>query len=129
MSDDGPPLRRVAARAVGVVALLLSGTVAANVPQREQGSDPTRPLGPAAVAGTAGAAMARPALHSVLIGADRRVAVIDGRRMGEGEEYNGIKVWQILPEGVVVSVNGSPRMLLELGNAGARAAGLRKEWR
>lgn len=127
--SDGRPLWRIAVRALGVVALLLTGAVAANVPQREQGSDPTRPLRRAAVVSTAGTALVRPALHSVLIGADRRVAVIDGRRMGEGEEYNGIKVWQILPEGVVVSVNGSPRMLLELSNAGARAAGLRKEWR
>ncbi|MEQ8857031.1 MAG: general secretion pathway protein GspB [Pseudomonadales bacterium] len=79
--------------------------------------DPTQPLR-ATGSGKSGAAPPqRPSLSSVLIGQDRRFAVIDGRRMTEGESRAGIKVWEIRADRVVVSVNGSPRMVLEIGNS------------
>lgn len=82
-------------------------------------SDPTQPLRPSAVrpAGAPGGEVERPTLESVLIGQGRRVAVIDGRRMTEGEERHGVKVHRIRADGVVVSVNGSPPMTLSISNS------------
>ncbi|MDZ7670263.1 MAG: hypothetical protein U5Q16_12890 [Gammaproteobacteria bacterium] len=79
--------------------------------------DPTRPLtaaAPAAVPDQRG----RPVLQSLLIGPDRRLAVIDGQPMSEGEERRGMKLWEIHANGVVVSVNGSAPMRLSLTHAG-----------
>ncbi len=80
-------------------------------------SDPTRPLRAPAAAAAPVSARERPSLDSVLIGPRRRVAVIDGQRMSEGESRSGIKVWEIRPDSVVVSVNDSPRLVLEIGNS------------
>lgn len=79
--------------------------------------DPTRPLTAAAPA-AAPDQRSRPVLQSLLIGPDRRLAVIDGQRMNEGEERRGMKLWEIHADGVVVSVNGSARMRLSLTHAG-----------
>lgn len=98
-------------------ALLLSA--AARVAVADVPVDPTRPLLVSAQVATAtGAVPDRPTLASVLIGPERRVAVIDGRRMSEGEEREGIKVWRIRPDGVEVSIGGAPRMLLALPGSG-----------
>jgi MSHA biogenesis protein MshK len=95
--------------------LVMAAYAAANVPGMK---DPTRPLAAAASKVSApGAERTHPTLESVLIGAGRRVAVINGRRMTEGEEHQGMKVWKIRPGEVVVSVDGSPRMTLEITNS------------
>lgn len=99
-----------------VLLLGLAAAAGANVPDLQ---DPTRPLKAAPVAaghGVPGKASPRPTLQSVLIGPRRRVAVIDGYRMTEGQERRGLKVWKIRSDGVVVSVDGSPRMTLKLTN-------------
>jgi ribosome maturation factor RimP len=94
--------------------LVMAAYAAANVPGMK---DPTRPLAAAASKVSApGAERTHPTLESVLIGAGRRVAVINGRRMSEGDVQQGVKVWEIRPDGVVVSVDGSPRMTLKIGN-------------
>jgi MSHA biogenesis protein MshK len=97
----------IAAMAQGAVAAGPGGLI-----------DPTRPLVAAVKADAAAPQDARPALESLLVGSDRRVAVIDGQRMHEGEERGGLKVWEIRSDGVVVSVNGAERMLLSFTNPG-----------
>ncbi len=94
---------------------LLPAAVAANVTV----DDPTRPLRPAGQPASATAVAPRPTLESVLIGSQRRVAVIDGQRLSEGESRGGLKIWRIEPEGVEVSVNGS-RMVLKMPRSGVR---------
>lgn len=95
---------------------LLGASASANVPAS---ADPTRPLR-VAPALSAPAAVRRPTLESVLIGPSRRVAVIDGQRLREGERRGGLKVWRILPEGVEVSIDGAQRLLLEIPRNGVR---------
>lgn len=80
--------------------------------------DPTRPLrAPAVGVDAVASGRPQPTLNSVLVGAERRVAVIDGHRMTEGQERQGIRVWEIRPDGVVVSVDGSRRLLLQMASA------------
>jgi MSHA biogenesis protein MshK len=106
------PAVKLALGSALLVVLMANGV--ANVPD---GRDPTRPLRPSvSTAPAASAERVRPTLESVLIGAGRRVAVINGRRMSEGDVQQGVKVWEIRPDGVVVSVDGSPRMTLKIGN-------------
>jgi len=67
--------------------------------------DPTAPpLAPQT--STASIAQTRPHLTSVLIAADRRVAVIDGRTLVEGESAAGLTLLAVRPNGVTVRVNG-----------------------
>ena len=99
-----------------VSALLFVGVLQAGGASAA-GRDPTRPpsarvLGPVVQASTA-----VPELSSVLIGADRRLAVIDGKVMAEGEMRSGVKVWQIKSDRVVVSVAGRKPMTLMLDKA------------
>ena len=95
--------------------LLLTGALAAGcvfadgVPR-----DPTQPPGYASSWPKATKSTKLPRLSSVLIGADRRLAVVDGRLMSEGEERSGMKVWEIKPDRVVVSVSGQQRVTLLL---------------
>lgn len=96
---------------VSLLALaMLAGPVLAMV-------DPTRPLGSGAAVITAGDAV-RPSLDSVLIGPGRRVAVIDGRAISEGEARGGVRVWRITPQGAEVSVGDGPRLRLDLKPSG-----------
>jgi hypothetical protein len=102
----------------GLVALLLCAAAGANVPEETVLEDPTRPLRKPAAAAAGGAVPAgRPTLNSVLVGPDRRHAVIDGRRLAEGESHGGVRVLEIHPNRVVVSTDGSPRLVLEIANA------------
>ena len=97
-------------RAALALLAVLAGSAAAMV-------DPTRPLGPGATALPA-ADSGRPALDSVLIAPGRRVAVIDGRAISEGESRGGVRVWRITPDGVEVSVGDGPRLRLDLKHSG-----------
>lgn len=47
-----------------------------------------------------------PVLSSVLISEQRKLVIIDGRLLGEGEQSGGIRVWQINPDHAVVSISG-----------------------
>lgn len=116
MCDRWPYDRAWALVLLCLAQLAAAVPASANVPAA---ADPTRPLraGPEP---SAPAAARRPTLESVLIGPTRRVAVIDGQRLREGEMKGGLKVWRILPEGVEVSVNGAERLLLVFPRNGVR---------
>ena len=47
-----------------------------------------------------------PVLSSVLISEQRRLVIIDGQLLGEGEQSGDIRVWQIKPDHAVVSIGG-----------------------
>ena len=78
------------------------------------GRDPTKPPGSLNIAPKVVETAGVPRLTSVLIGEDRRLAVIDGRLMYEGEERSGLRVWEILPDRVIVSRAGQQPMTLML---------------
>ena len=75
--------------------------------------DPTKPMAyspataPVAMAGT-------PQLSSVLVADDRRVAVLNGHLMVEGEERAGVKLWRVQADRVVVSVAGREPVTVRL---------------
>ena len=79
--------------------------------------DPTRPLA-ATVRSTAAAAGARPAaavvppqLQMVLVGHDRRYAVIDDELLAEGDAIRGLALLKILDDAVVLKTPNGPRTL------------------
>jgi len=82
--------------------------------------DPTRPLQSSGGQTMPHAERPRPILASLLVGPDRRIAVIDGMAMIEGQQAAGVKVWKIHADGVLVSVDGAPRTKLTLKNADIR---------
>ena len=107
--------RTCRAIAGALTLLAMAGVSAADVPVLK---DPTRPLRSTASAGKpVSDPVERPTLESVLIGGGRRFAIINGSRMAEGDERHGVKVLEIRPGGVVVSVNGSSRVTLEITNS------------
>ncbi len=59
-----------------------------------------------------------PRLSSVLIGGDRRLAVIDGRVMAEGDVNNGVRVRRITSGRVVVTLDDRTPVTLLLDTAG-----------
>lgn len=72
-------------------------------------SDPTRPP---AVEAAAAAPTAPARLQSILVGAERRLAVIDGELLAEGEAAAGFKVEAVLADEVRVRLaDGSLRSL------------------
>lgn len=80
-------------------------------------TDPTRPLrGASSTPGRTDPGEV-PQLTSVLISAERRLAVIDGAVLQEGEERDGLKVWKISADRVVVSVAGRQPVTLLLDKA------------
>ncbi len=76
--------------------------------------DPTRPLfvpRPPGAAGATPAPVVLPVLQLVLMGADRRYAVIDGELLAEGDAIRGLTLKQILDDGVVLITPNGPRTL------------------
>ncbi len=80
--------------------------------------DPTRPLAamvrPGAVApGTARphVPVALPQLQLVLVGGERRYAVIDGELLAEGESFRGLPLLQVMKDAVVLKTPNGPRTL------------------
>jgi MSHA biogenesis protein MshK len=73
-------------------------------------TDPTRPPTNWEPKPTAGASQPRaaPQLTSVLVSAARRVAVIDGVTLAEGETANGITVVRVARDWVDANVRGAP---------------------
>ena len=59
-----------------------------------------------------------PRLSSVLIGDDRRLAVIDGELMAEGDVSNGLRVQRIISDRVVVTLDNSASVTLMLDTLG-----------
>ena len=79
--------------------------------------DPTRPLA-ATVRNTAVSIASHPAapivppqLQLVLLGHDRRYAVIDGELLAEGDAIRGLALLQILDDAVVLKTPNGPRTL------------------
>lgn len=79
--------------------------------------DPTRPLA-TAMRNTAAAASTRPAavmvlpqLQLVLVGHERRHAVIDGELLAEGDAIHGLTLLRILDDAVVLTTPNGPRTL------------------
>lgn len=97
--------------------LLLAGTAdvgLSNVPALE---DPTRPLDIRAVETKPARKTSVPTLTSILVGKERKLAVIDGHLMSEGEDDWGIKVLKIYPDRAVVSIGDDRPITLKLDNA------------
>jgi hypothetical protein len=97
--------------------LLFSGATnvaLTNVPELE---DPTRPLTIRAAEDGPVQAPSVPVLTSILVGKERKLAVINGRLMSEGADERGVKVLRIYPDRAVVSVGGDRPITLTLDNA------------
>lgn len=97
-----------------VVCLLATPVLAADKDPR----DPTRPGKWVARQQVTDVATVLPVLSSVLIGEHRKLAVIDGSLMAEGEQVENLKVWRIEADHVVVSLAGRSRIVLHLDNNG-----------
>ncbi len=79
--------------------------------------DPTRP---AYLGGTTPTPVKHAAPHkveSILFGAQRRVAVINGLVFGEGDRRAGLKVWRIHADKVEISLGGGQRRMLLLSSS------------
>lgn len=76
-------------------------------------TDPTRPPANWEPNGSAAQSLtpAAPRLTSVLVSAERRVAVIDGVTLAEGETANGVTVVHVARGWVDASVRGAPMRL------------------
>lgn len=92
------------------LAWAIAGVVSADVPR-----DPTEPSRwvPAQVADDS-ESLTLPVLTSVLIGEDRKLVVIDGRVMREGDQLGAVKVWRIESDHAVVSIGGRSPLKLWL---------------
>ena len=111
-----------------LILLALLATAGAARAQDAGLTDPTRPpavlSAPGAGAGPAPAAASGPQLQSILISlrpGGRRVAVIDGKTLRQGERINGAVVEAILPTEVVLR-KGNQRQILKLFRPAARVA-------
>lgn len=73
-----------------------------------QMADPTRP--PPEVLGSAGKADADPSprVHSIMIGASKKYALIDGVTVKEGDRFRGMKVKRINQQSVLLSSDSGP---------------------
>jgi MSHA biogenesis protein MshK len=76
-------------------------------------ADPTRPPLPAAAAPAAVAADAAPSytVQSIVFGAARRLAVINGRQVHEGSSLGEARVVQIQRDAVVLEIQGRRRAM------------------
>lgn len=120
-----PPRRLLLAAAA---SLAMAGALA----QEGAMPDPTRPpaalSAPLARPGAAGAAMlgGQPQVQSILISlraGGRRVAVIDGKTLRQGERVGGAVVESIQPTEVVLR-RGNQRQILKLFRPAARGAAI-----
>jgi MSHA biogenesis protein MshK len=98
--------------AFNTLALLVS--VAASAAGVSALDDPTRPLVQRPAQVQADEQPDQPRLTSVLIDADRKLAVINGELMGEGDRHQGIRVWKIAADHAVVTVDGGAPLTLVL---------------
>lgn len=73
--------------------------------------DPTRPPGPRLESPATTEPLADLSLESVLIGVDRRIAVINGEVLGEGDSLAGARVISIDADGVLMHRAGQRRRL------------------
>jgi len=85
---------------LGIVVLLLSAT---NVCLGEPLRDPTRPYKASSVTTTASP---RFAVNAIIVSADRRVAIVNGRRVGIGGSIDGATVISIDKDELVLTKDG-----------------------
>ena len=84
-------------------------------------ADPTRPdFGDAPVTASKPVKPGLPRLQSVLIGPDRRLAVIGGRLLAEGESADGMRLLQVRPDRVRVELKERGAVTLRLNNRNIR---------
>lgn len=89
--------------AINIIFLAVSGQLAAA--DESVVRDPTTPLGAALYAGNAGVGVSTYELHSVLISPQRKLAIINGKTLREGQVIPGsagVQVKRILAQGVVL---------------------------
>ena len=99
----------VKARAhVAILAAVFCGGIAAPA-FAQQLQDPTRP--PASMGQAADAVAEGPVLQSVLIGPDRKVAIISGQALRLGERFNGARLVSITDTQVVLRNGGEVQTL------------------
>ncbi len=99
--------------------LLIAGLLCVPALGAEKLRDPTRPLaapqrsgaGAAATPAAPKAAPVLPVLQLVLMGAERRYAVIDGELLAEGDDIRGLTLQKILADAVVLITPNGPRTL------------------
>lgn len=97
-----------------IAALLCAPAVAA-----EKLRDPTRPLASTVRSSAAvppanvrpAAPVVPPELQLVLVGGDRRFAVIDGELLAVGDAIRGLTLLQILNDAVILKTPNGPRTL------------------
>lgn len=73
--------------------------------------DPTRPSGFNAPTAEAPKPQANFSLDSIMIGDGKRLAVINGQMVREGQSLEQARVVKVTPDRVVLSVNGQQRVL------------------
>ena len=107
-------------RAAAIVAFVCSASVV--VAQEAPVRDPMRPFGSAAAAVGVAAAPSGPrfALTGVLIGASRRVALVNGKPQIEGDVVDGAEIVAIEPGAVRLRDNGSELVISLAKSASAR---------
>lgn len=93
------------ARRVLLLLVLTAATAVAQA-QPDGAQDPTRPPQALVTAVATVAPAAQLNLDSILVGRDRRVAVINGQVMGEGDSAAGLRVLKIGTDTVVVRSDG-----------------------
>lgn len=93
------------------IPIILLTVLAATVHAQGEIRDPTRPPSQAEIAvwfgnGAQGQARAPFRLQSILLGPERRIAIIDGQRLRVGERLENAEVRRIEPGRVVLDRNG-----------------------
>lgn len=98
--------------------LAIGGAMLAVVPAFAQGlPDPTRPPVALSDSGQQAAEAAAPVLQSVLISPSRRLAIIDGQTVRQGEKFGASRVVKITETEVVLrggGGNGNTTQILKL---------------
>jgi len=80
--------------------------------------DPTRPISMVQIRQSHNKVL--PALKSILNSQHRRLAIIDGHVLAEGDEVAGIRLLEIDGYGVVLSVDGGVPISIPLGTVSIR---------
>jgi hypothetical protein len=104
MKGVGSVFRVVLSVVLGMTLLATSGGVLAR-------SDPTRPDNLTSVASTK---TSLPRLGSVLVGADRRLAFINGKLLAEGESYRGVTLLEVTRSDAKVRTSGGRELRLRM---------------
>ena len=103
-----PPL------ALALAAVLLAGHAGADDRLR----DPTRPY--TAGPGNTAAPAPRFRVNAIIVSDDRRIAIVNGRRVGVGDHVNGATVREITKTELQIEIDGQVRTLTLAGRPRSR---------